>query len=1577
MRRILATLALLGLTTFWACHLGPESSKDSFDIVGDTAWTHCDTLELLLLDDSGRVLDTLFRDTLEDIDDLKDLPAGKYRGGKARVQIKGYFRNGDICVDQTRSFEDGGAQVKVDTVKDPSALPVSVVADPAFLSLAADAAAGKIVGKVLPLYADQGILWSIDSSGVASLDVSPDTAVNEVQVRPLALGEAFITLRSRKDPSKTARVRVSVAAAAAVSVTLDQDSLLLYVNGPEDSLKAVVLPHLADPAVAWSSADQGIAQVDSAGHVTPGKEGRTVVRAVTGNGKRDSAVITVIPDVPKLVVASRDGAGVNVFLAFHAHATQKVGHIVSFAWDFHGDGAWDDSIPGPFHGDSVEFAPLEAKYASEGIFKARFRVRDSEGNIGLAERSVDIGNQAPEILDIRNDTVISIKDSIRMAATARDLDGKVAWVGWDYEGDGLFDDTLLTLDTLQVFARGHRYHDAGNYLAIFKAVDGNGKARQDTVKVKVELDEPVADMGNDTTVIVNTDILIRVMGKDGYGPIVSRELKVGDGPFVSLSSQDTVLKAPASPAVLTFIGRVTDDDGLTDVDTLKVTVILSANADLADLTVSAGELVPAFRASTGNYAVQAAFRDSLVRVTPTARDPAAIILVNAKPVASGSPSEAVRLQVGSNHDIFQILVTAPDGSQRIYSVSVARHPNAEATLRSLEGTGFTLKPAFGANILEYADTVPAATAGITLRPTVASIGATVAIEGEPIASGTPSGPLPLAFGDNAFDVVVTAMDGASRTNYRVRVVRRTKLIILRKLGSAAAVPADSAELPLGTAVPLSSPGATGFAFSRWSLLEGSAFIADSAANPTQLTMGAGLVRVQAAFTQNRWSITGTATGCGALNPPGQVTVDQGTPVHYTLTPLEGCRIASVRIDGVEDTSAHDGTYSFGPVTAHHSLAATFVRTFALRSQAGPGGIIRPDSVRLDSGRTQEFVITPDAGRRLLGVRLDGRVDSLALRRTLVADGNHLLEATFIAGYTLTATIVQGQGALTPTSVGVDSGQGATFDFSASASPPYRFLSLTDNGVDAGLPSNATSYSLASIDRPHTLQLRFLRRYAITVTASGPGSVSGAAGLADSGSNNSFTLQPGPGAVIRSLRVDGVETPPPANGIIAFNALNADHGIAVTFTRRFTVATTWNTSGASGGAGGSISPINPAVDSGASQVLAVTANGGYRLRSLLVNGGSVNPAASYTFASVNSAQTLHADFTRVFTMTGAIASGSGTITPASVTADSGTTVRFAFRPSADHRFVGLTDNGRSARPTEGDTAYSVAADAAHDVRVGYLRTYSLLVSAGPGGSVNQGSRRVDAGETLAFVATPSAGYRVDTVLVDGVMVPTTGLGRWSPQGWSVGPFSADHAVRVTFKRYYTLDVKAGGGGSLDPQSVDVDSGAAAEFRVGLVTGFHVSSLTLGNTDLMPFLIGNLLTLPSVRESGTLVALFSDLYTINLRSNVRPIGENTVPPRVCIVNESTQETACSSIRAPSTGAASMTVAYGSRMSIAAASEYQDCGGIRCEAYRFQYWTSPAFREPEPRNPFGFAATRHIDFTADYVSGDIRVVPQSAGP
>ncbi|HLP40748.1 MAG TPA: cadherin-like beta sandwich domain-containing protein, partial [Fibrobacteria bacterium] len=790
-------LALLTILAHWACNLGSEDGKDTFDVVGEDAWTECDEVFVILLDGDGAVVDTLFRGALTSLDQLKRLDAGKYQGGKGVVHIRG-TKDGGLCFEQKRSFDPQSESVKVDTLSDPTVSPVSLAFDPESLVISMGSPDTGLTVNPSPAYADRSMIWSLDTSDVVALEGLASGRGNPVRVKPLKAGLGVIQVRSAKDTSVSRRVKVRVVPVTlgGIKIGTVNDTVRLYERGSAESLKVEVPAEYRDQRIEWRTGNKSVAEVDAAGRIRPVKAGQTHVQAtLLPSGLSDVAVVRVKLDAPLLTVESRRGAPVGVDIVFSAKAVQEFGTLKVFKWDLDGDGGWDDSSDVADTGRAVHLPAKKARYDKEGPVTAGFLVRDSEGNEAKTEVLLDIGNQAPEITDLRLDTVISIKDEIPMGATVRDQNGTVAWVGWDYEGNGRFDDTLAVSDSVVKFSRGHRFVEAGTYIAVIRAVDANGKARQDTSRVKVEFDAPVADAGPDFTVSAGEPITLSAKGTDKFGSIARRAIRCGsDTDFTYLSAQDTTFPAPRQPGILKCAVRVTDDDGLSDKDEVEITVVLSSNADLIDLKLSAGVLAPSFRPNTPEYEGRVIFTDSVVTLTPTAKDGSAEILVNGKRVASGSPSQSLKLPVRRTTDAFVILVTAADGSQRKYAVHLTRDPNGEATLARLEAPGLALSPAFAPGTVDYSDTVLFDMSTATFKAAVASAGATLSFGDSTMTSGTFTAPQFLEFGENVFRFTVTAMDGESRTTYTVKVFRLGRLITFRKLGGASAAAQDTIDM---------------------------------------------------------------------------------------------------------------------------------------------------------------------------------------------------------------------------------------------------------------------------------------------------------------------------------------------------------------------------------------------------------------------------------------------------------------------------------------------------------------------------------------------------------------------------------------------------------------------------------------------------------------------------------------------------------------------------------------------------------------------------------------------------------------
>ena len=124
--------------------------------------------------------------------------------------------------------------------------------------------------------------------------------------------------------------------------------------------------------------------------------------------------------------------------------------------------------------------------------------------------------------------------------------------------------------------------------------------------------------------------------------------------------------------------------GPATVQSVDGTAVLSADANLSSLTISAGTLSPTFNAAVLGYTINVANDVTSTTVTPDTNNDGAGVTVDGTAVASGEASQAITLTVGAN-DI-AIVVTAADTTEQTYTVTVRRAP-APVSLALAADTG--------------------------------------------------------------------------------------------------------------------------------------------------------------------------------------------------------------------------------------------------------------------------------------------------------------------------------------------------------------------------------------------------------------------------------------------------------------------------------------------------------------------------------------------------------------------------------------------------------------------------------------------------------------------------------------------------------------------------------------------------------------------------------------------------------------------------------------------------------------------------------------------------------------------------
>ena len=190
------------------------------------------------------------------------------------------------------------------------------------------------------------------------------------------------------------------------------------------------------------------------------------------------------------------------------------------------------------------------------------------------------------------------------------------------------------------------------------------------------------------------------------------------------------------------------------------------------------------------------------------------------------------------------------------------------------------------------------------------------------------------------------------------------------------------------------------------------------------------------------------------------------------------------------------------------------------------------------------------------------------------------------------------------------------------------------------------------------------------------------------------------------------------------------------------------------------------------------------------------------------------------------------------------------------------------------------------------TYTITAEAGAGGSIAPtGSVTVNEGEDQTFTITPSEGYEIADVLVDGVSVTVTN------NSYTFTNVQENHSISVTFQETggepepepetYTITATAGAGGSIAPTgSVTVNEGEDQTFTITPDDGYEIAEVLVDGVSVT--VTDNSYTFTGVQADHTISVTFqktggepepeSETYTITAEAgaggSIDPSGDVTV-------------------------------------------------------------------------------------------------------
>jgi hypothetical protein len=195
-------------------------------------------------------------------------------------------------------------------------------------------------------------------------------------------------------------------------------------------------------------------------------------------------------------------------------------------------------------------------------------VIDMAGAVWKDTVVVNIIQDKPTVILTTSTPEVDIRHAIHLHAAAIDQFGKI--IKWEWSaGDSVhfikssIGDTIITAPSIENL----------NYPVYVRVTDDDGNMASASIRIKVHLNPPIADAGQDTVVGVNDTIRLHAKGTDD-SKIIKYEWKIGSGNWVETKSIDTLFIAPSTPQMVLCSLKVTDDDSLTAVDAVSIKISL-------------------------------------------------------------------------------------------------------------------------------------------------------------------------------------------------------------------------------------------------------------------------------------------------------------------------------------------------------------------------------------------------------------------------------------------------------------------------------------------------------------------------------------------------------------------------------------------------------------------------------------------------------------------------------------------------------------------------------------------------------------------------------------------------------------------------------------------------------------------------------------------------------------------------------------------------------------------------------------------------------------------------------------------
>jgi hypothetical protein len=247
------------------------------------------------------------------------------------------------------------------------------------------------------------------------------------------------------------------------------------------------------------------------------------------------------------------------------------------------------------------------------------------------------------------------------------------------------------------------------------------------------------------------------------------------------------------------------------------------------------------------------------------------------------------------------------------------------------------------------------------------------------------------------------------------------------------------------------------------------------------------VSFQVIIQPDQFTITATAGDNGVISPAGEVSVNSGTNLTFTMNPARGYEVLDVLVDGVSVGNVTD--YTFTKISSDHTISVTFQETtvtqYTITATAGENGTISPaGEVIVNEGRSRMFVMRPASSYAVDDVVVDGlSVGAVPVYTFTDVYENHTIAVTFKwapvpVTYTITI-LTDGSGTVTPSGkVAVYEGTSLTFEMTPDEGHVLADFVVDNDSDFANVETDeagVSTYTLSNIRKNYELDVIFAKK----------------------------------------------------------------------------------------------------------------------------------------------------------------------------------------------------------------------------------------------------------------------------------------------------------------------------------------------------------------------------------------------------------------------------------------------------------------------------------------------------------------------